>query len=927
MANINKMLGVRSDSFFARSVSTSFTFTWSSVHMEKILEGIDPESIITDSDLWLVPTLLESWRGLFRTLGGEELEKLFLYTVTRYGLLYTIQQCKDGFLAYFTEQEEVNQYCPLVTETLKWYTVATAKLVATCLNFLSRVFIGNALEHDYAAECLAAWRSINDTQLREAVKDMACKCPDVFSDENRERVSSKVLALCGFSLDTHRSWRAYTWSPEGKPMEVVTSEKCRHAILRKFVGEELRKALPDEAMRRVKRDVVRDIEGGAIKIPTGSTADTYRDVAESHNALKAAYGNRYTGNEGVDGNGWIPSVDTVVAMHLAKDRHALDKDIYEDILEETFDLMVESIFKHHDPYIRLVDVPKSGTKRRLVAPLSIVAAVFNKCVQQHLYEEVRNNSFRFAHVHINLNDQSVNRWMAQAGSVDNLWATGDLSNASDSIPEFMFREMVEDTLAEDVLCKTHPNIVQYTLDGAVWQTELGSIGISGDPLTFFKMSYFIGAICEVCIRFSITGWKFKSPKGLKLNESEKIANWLVREFEIQSDEISDQTGNWLVKGVLASVYGDDWIIFAPFYPLAVEVFTALGLTVNEAKSYATGGFRESCGGWYYHGVDVTPMFFPRRPIIKNGGGIRNDDATVVNELGDYENSQATMLKAINRLSQWPDAQLPLLKEGLRDATIRRCTIGDDPRDGIHVNYDVSHATSKTPYLVASSAKRVERFIVQNSDGYFAREELDMIDRTSISQGTLKVIGYIWADVVSPEFDPWSGDEPPKELKAWTEMVRKQEGEPYYRGLKDLTPRAFAGEHQVSDAILLCEYLKGGPWYASPLDELLHVSTRRATRAICSTQQPQDKKVVDKKSGDKAAKKPGKGNDKPSKGSNSEKAPDKGASKSKGASPSSKGNSRPAADKDSSPAVLIDKDKTSLKKPNTDSKNTPGKSDT
>lgn len=56
------------------------------------------------------------------------------------------------------------------------------------------------------------------------------------------------------------------------------------------------------------------------------------------------------------------------------------------------------------------------------------------------------------------------------------------------------------------------------------------------------------------------------------------------------------------------VYGDDVIIEKEFYSEFLELTRFLGFTINEDKSFAEGPFRESCGGDYFDGIDVTPVY-------------------------------------------------------------------------------------------------------------------------------------------------------------------------------------------------------------------------------------------------------------------------------------------------------------------------------
>lgn len=57
-----------------------------------------------------------------------------------------------------------------------------------------------------------------------------------------------------------------------------------------------------------------------------------------------------------------------------------------------------------------------------------------------------------------------------------------------------------------------------------------------------------------------------------------------------------------------SSFGDDIIIPAIAVTTLTEVFEFFGLTVNTTKSFTEGNFRESCGGDYWRGSDVRPMF-------------------------------------------------------------------------------------------------------------------------------------------------------------------------------------------------------------------------------------------------------------------------------------------------------------------------------
>nr|WKV33425.1 MAG: RNA-dependent RNA polymerase [Riboviria sp.] len=58
-----------------------------------------------------------------------------------------------------------------------------------------------------------------------------------------------------------------------------------------------------------------------------------------------------------------------------------------------------------------------------------------------------------------------------------------------------------------------------------------------------------------------------------------------------------------------AVYGDDIICPAMFGEQVVSALVHCGFEVNTKKTFLSGPFRESCGGHYHNGGDVTPPYF------------------------------------------------------------------------------------------------------------------------------------------------------------------------------------------------------------------------------------------------------------------------------------------------------------------------------
>ncbi len=182
---------------------------------------------------------------------------------------------------------------------------------------------------------------------------------------------------------------------------------------------------------------------------------------------------------------------------------------------------------------------------------------FNMYMQRGLGLEIRSNLQR---VGIDLNDQSKNRDLARRGSIDGSLATLDLSSASDSIA----RELV------------------FQLMPIHWFVALDSLR---SPVTLIDGDMHVNEM------FSSMGNGFTF-------ELESLLFYTIARATCY------HTG---VSGVV-SVYGDDIIVPTAAAHDLISVLSFLGFSTNEEKSFIDGPVRESCGGHYHNGYDITPFF-------------------------------------------------------------------------------------------------------------------------------------------------------------------------------------------------------------------------------------------------------------------------------------------------------------------------------
>lgn len=188
----------------------------------------------------------------------------------------------------------------------------------------------------------------------------------------------------------------------------------------------------------------------------------------------------------------------------------------------------------------------------------------NMFVQKGIGNYIRRNLLKAAG--INLNDQSKNRSFALRGSIDGSLATLDLSSASDSVTT----ELV------------------FQLLPVTWFTLLDSVRS--------RVTRLLGGEEHRNCMFSSMGNGFTF-------ELESLIFWAL----MKATAILTGT-----RGVV-SVYGDDLIIPTEMVSEAMHVLSYMGFTVNPEKSSYEGPFRESCGGHYWNGLDITP-FYIKEPI-------------------------------------------------------------------------------------------------------------------------------------------------------------------------------------------------------------------------------------------------------------------------------------------------------------------------
>lgn len=223
---------------------------------------------------------------------------------------------------------------------------------------------------------------------------------------------------------------------------------------------------------------------------------------------------------------------------------------------------------------------------------------------------------------------------------------------------------------------------------------------------------------------------------------------------------------------MVSVYGDDIIVPTDAAITVIDWLERLGFIVNEDKSFFTRDllYRESCGEEYIQGINCSSVYFPRFPLQGSLGGRLSDKVTRDGFTGTYVDSMSALLDLQHKMFHLCVPASKLLIEICKEADPKLTT--SVPDEGLTDIWD-----------------------------YYSRP----------------VVGY------GPYYRLENG-----------KMVRVKE--PGYERERHSTPITVVSpkaEVSAQDRLLVSlynyqQFLKYGPRYDTPLDELLGVSSPSVT---------------------------------------------------------------------------------------------------
>jgi len=225
----------------------------------------------------------------------------------------------------------------------------------------------------------------------------------------------------------------------------------------------------------------------------------------------------------------------------------------------------------HELAMRVILVPKTQKTPRIIA----ADQTANQYVQQGVHNAILNRVKQSDTLRpsIDWTDQERQRSLARRGSIDGSVATLDLSEASDRVHVSLVANMLRrHRLLRDVVfaCRT----TKANFSGrAIFLEKFAPMG-SALCFPFETMVFTIIAVESV--------------------------------LKAQSQPVTKHNVLQALRSV--SLYGDDIIVPTATAISVIRGLESFGLKVNTRKSFWTGEFRESCGGDYFRGLDVTPVY-------------------------------------------------------------------------------------------------------------------------------------------------------------------------------------------------------------------------------------------------------------------------------------------------------------------------------
>ncbi len=345
-----------------------------------------------------------------------------------------------------------------------------------------------------------------------------------------------------------------------------------------------------------------------------------------------------------------------------------------------------------EPPVKVVFVPKTQKTPRVIAMEPTHMQYVQQAIMTTLVPLLEGSRIGASQ---GFTDQLPNRVKAREGSVRRNYATIDLSEASDRV----LASLIHDALAP------WPTVQEAVASCRSLRSELPS----GKIITLKKFASMGSALCFPVEVMAFSAIIFTAMRQAGAHSASEVLKTFA------AGEVR--------------VYGDDIIVPVDSVLFVEEYLETYGLRVNRTKSFSKGKFRESCGGDYYDGVDVTPVRV-RRDLPRSKHHVQElvSASSTANQLADggYGRAAEYLHKTVERI-------IPLYPDVPRGSDL----LGRWSYDPIPVGYSKKwHVAmyrgyapySKAPKSLLSGYRALFKALVGNWDDPMYKDHLTRAGR-------------------------------------------------------------------------------------------------------------------------------------------------------------------------------------------------------
>ena len=240
------------------------------------------------------------------------------------------------------------------------------------------------------------------------------------------------------------------------------------------------------------------------------------------------------------------------------------------------DLGLKHLDLKDEESVRVVFVPKTQTAPRVIAIEPSHVQYIQQSLKDHVYKVLEEH--RLTKHSIRFTRQDVNQKLAHRGSIDKRTATLDLKDASDRVHLHLVQRIFKTS-----------GLLEYLEDARSLHATLPD----GRNVILSKYASMGSALC-----FPVEAMVFYT---------------LVQVAMHYQDGRHPSSSSIERYSAMIDIYGDDIIVPVDYADAVVSYLESFALKVNINKSFKEGNFRESCGGDYFKGVAVNPVYARQVP--------------------------------------------------------------------------------------------------------------------------------------------------------------------------------------------------------------------------------------------------------------------------------------------------------------------------